>query len=49
LIISLSDGIGGPIVTIAMLGLALNLLLTGTFIYTIKRLTKPLPAYAESR
>ncbi|WP_202797527.1 sodium:proton antiporter [Chthoniobacter flavus] len=45
LIISLSYGIGGPIVTIAMLSLALNLLLTGVFIYTIKRLTQPLPAY----
>ena len=45
LVISLSYGIGGPIVTIAMLSLALNLLLTGLFIYIVKRLTGPLPAY----
>lgn len=45
LVISLSYGIGGPIVTIAMLSLALNLLLTGVFIYFVKRLTSPLSAY----
>lgn len=45
LVISLSYGIGGPIVTIAMLSLALNLLLTGVFIYFVKRLTNPLEAY----
>lgn len=45
LIISLSYGIGGPIVTIAMLSLSLNLLLTGLFIYAINRLTRSLPAY----
>lgn len=45
LVISLSYGIGGPVVTIAMLSLALNLLLTGVFIYIIKRLTRSLPAY----
>ena len=45
LIISLSYGIGGPIVTVAMLSLALNLLLTGVFIYGVKKLTAPLPAY----
>jgi hypothetical protein len=45
LVISLSYGIGGPIVTIAMLSLVLNLLLTGLFIYIVKRLTGPLPAY----
>jgi hypothetical protein len=45
LVISLSYGIGGPIVTIAMLSLALNLLLTGLFIYIVKRLTSPLSAY----
>jgi Kef-type K+ transport system membrane component KefB len=53
LVISLSYGIGGPIVTIAMLSLALNLLLTGVFIYAVKRITSPLPAYradsAETR
>jgi Kef-type K+ transport system membrane component KefB len=47
LVISLSYGIGGPIVTVAMLSLALNLLLTGAFIYVVKRLTRSLPAYAE--
>ncbi|MBX7157608.1 MAG: sodium:proton antiporter [Verrucomicrobiae bacterium] len=47
LVISLSYGIGGPIVTVAMLSLALNLLLTGVFIYVVKRLTRPLPTYAE--
>lgn len=45
LIISLSYGIGGPIVTVAMLSLAVNLLLTGVFIYGVKKLTAPLPAY----
>jgi Kef-type K+ transport system membrane component KefB len=47
LVISLRYGIGGPIVTVAMLSLALNLLLTGAFIYIVKRLTRSLPAYAE--
>jgi Kef-type K+ transport system membrane component KefB len=45
LIISLSYGIGGPIVTVAMLSLATNLLLTGLFIYGVQKLTAPLPAY----
>jgi hypothetical protein len=47
LVISMSYGIGGPIVTIAMLSLALNLLLTGAFIYVAQRLTAPLPAYGR--
>ena len=47
LVISLSYGIGGPIVTVAMLSLALNLLLTGVFIYIVKRITGPLPAYGQ--
>ncbi len=47
LVISLSYGIGGPIVTVAMLSLAFNLLLTGLFIYIVKRLTSPLPAYRQ--
>jgi len=46
LVISMSYGIGGPIVTIAMLSLALNLLLTGFFIYLVKRITRPLPLYS---
>lgn len=49
LVISLSYGISGPIVTIAMLSLALNLLLTGIFIYFAKMLTKQLPGYETSR
>ncbi len=47
LIISLSYGIGGPIVTVAMLSLALNLMLTGFFIFLIRQLTKSLPAYSQ--
>lgn len=38
LAVSLSYGIGGSIVTVAVLSLALNLLLTGVFIYMVKRL-----------
>jgi Kef-type K+ transport system membrane component KefB len=38
LVISLSYGIGGPVVVIAMLSLALNLILTGAFIWWVKRL-----------
>jgi hypothetical protein len=49
LVISLSYGIGGPVVTIAMLSLALNLMLTGVFIYFVKQLTAPLPQYSEVR
>lgn len=45
LVISMSYGIGGPIVTVAMLSLALNLLLTGVFIYAVKRLTRTVPGY----
>jgi Kef-type K+ transport system membrane component KefB len=45
LVISLSYGIGGPIVTVAMLSLALNLLLTGVFILFVRRITSPLPSY----
>ena len=40
LVLSLSYGIGGPVVTVAMLSLALNLALTGVFIYVIKKLIK---------
>lgn len=49
LVISLSYGIGGPVVTVAMLSLALNLVLTGVFIYAVKRITRPLPAYASAQ
>ncbi len=38
LIISMSYGIGGSMITVAMLSLALNLLLTGVFIMIVKRL-----------
>ncbi|MBN2292601.1 MAG: hypothetical protein JXM70_09260, partial [Pirellulales bacterium] len=38
LVLSLSYGIGGPIVTVAMLSLALNLALTGVLIIAVKRL-----------
>jgi hypothetical protein len=43
LVISLSYGIGGPIVVIAMLSLALNLVLTGVFILIVKRLLAGVP------
>ncbi len=43
LVLSLSFGIGGPIVTVAMLSLALNLTLTGLFIYIAKRLIRDTP------
>lgn len=43
LVLSLSYGIGGPIVTVAMLSLALNLSLTGVFILIVKRLIKDVP------
>lgn len=40
LVVSISYGIGGPVVTIAMLSLALNLLLTGLFILVVKKLLR---------
>ena len=43
LVLSLSYGIGGPIVTVAMLSLALNLALTGVFIIVVKRLIEGVP------
>ena len=43
LVVSLSYGIGGPIVTVAMLSLALNLALTGVFILIVKRLIADTP------
>ena len=39
LVVSLSFGIGGPIVTVGLLCLALNLLLTGLFVVAVKQLT----------
>jgi hypothetical protein len=46
LVLSLSYGIGGPIVTVAMLSLALNLALTGVFIIVVKRLIEGVPEAA---
>jgi len=43
LVLSLSYGIGGPIVTVAMLSLALNLVLTGVFILIVKKLINGVP------
>ena len=43
LVLSLSYGIGGPIVTVAMLSLALNLSLTGVFIVIVKKLISGIP------
>jgi hypothetical protein len=43
LVLSLSFGIGGPIVTVAMLSLALNLALTGVFIIIVKKLIEGVP------
>ncbi len=43
LIISLGYGIGGEMVTVAALSLALNLLLTGVFIVIVKRLLTSVP------
>jgi Kef-type K+ transport system membrane component KefB len=43
LVVSLSYGIGGPIVTVAMLSLALNLALTGVFILVVNRLIRDVP------
>lgn len=44
LIISLGYGIGGVMVTVAALSLALNILLTGVFIVIVKRLLKTAPS-----
>lgn len=46
LVLALSYGISGPIVVVAMLSLALNLLLTGAFIALIKALLRRAPAHA---
>ena len=43
LVLSLSYGIGGPIVTVAMLSLALNLALTGVFIFIVRKLIDGVP------
>ena len=46
LIISLGYGIGGTMVTVAALSLALNILLTGVFIIMVKRLLGSVPRIA---
>jgi Kef-type K+ transport system membrane component KefB len=44
LVVSLGYGLGGPMMTVAMLSLALNLILTGAFILVVRRLvTRILP------
>ncbi len=43
LVLSLSYGIGGPVVTVAMLSLALNLALTGAIILVVKKLIDGVP------
>ena len=48
LVLSISYGIGGPIVTVAMLSLALNLALTGVFILIVKRIIHNVPESALS-
>jgi len=47
LVLSISYGIGGPIVTVAMLSLSLNLILTGVFIIFVKRLLSKVPNKME--
>ena len=47
LIISLGYGIGGMMVTVAALSLALNILLTGVFILIVKRLLGSVPTIAR--
>jgi len=48
LVVSLSYGLGGPMIAVATLSLALNLLLTGAFIVVVKRLLAAEAARAES-
>ena len=40
LVVGLSYGLSGPIMTVALLSLSLNLLLTGAFILTVKALLR---------
>jgi hypothetical protein len=47
LVVSLGYGLGGPMMTVAMLSLALNLILTGAFILVVRRLVRrilPMPS-----
>jgi Kef-type K+ transport system membrane component KefB len=43
LVVSLGYGLGGPMITVAMLSLALNLVLTGAFILFVQRLVAGIP------
>jgi hypothetical protein len=47
LVLSLSYGIGGPVVTVAMLSLALNLTLTGVFIAIVRKLIAGVPEESD--
>jgi hypothetical protein len=40
LVLSISYGLGGPVITVAMISLALNLVLTGVFILIVKKLLR---------
>ena len=44
LILALGYGVGGPMIVVAALSLALNLVLTGVFIALVKRLLGASPA-----
>ncbi len=46
IVLSLAYGIGGPVVVVALLSLALNLVLTGVFIMMVRRIMLPVPAVA---
>jgi hypothetical protein len=48
LILSLGYGVGGPMIVVAALSLALNLVLTGLFIAVVKRLLGATPAPAAA-
>ena len=47
--VSLSYGIGGDMVAIATRSLALNLLLTGVFIFIVKKLLRAVPDEFQNR
>jgi Kef-type K+ transport system membrane component KefB len=48
-VVGLKYGVGGPIVTVAVLSLAVNLLLTGVFIWLVKRLLQGVPREWSTR
>jgi hypothetical protein len=49
LVVSLGYGLGGPMITVAMLSLALNLVLTGAFILFVQRLVTGIPVSTARR